>query len=105
MTGIVFHLCVVDVLIKRVRFSFWRQHGVLHADSGGGTVRAGRAASISSAHPKNEQGAKVWCGLGITHTFAVYVTYITNVPLDSWNEKKLTEITKFCGVLWGKYIR
>lgn len=30
---IVFHLCVVDVLINSVRFSFWRPCGVLHADS------------------------------------------------------------------------
>lgn len=30
---IVFHLCVVDVLIDSVRFSFCRQHGVFHADS------------------------------------------------------------------------
>lgn len=33
-TRIVFHLCVVDVLINSVRFSFWRPHGVFHADSG-----------------------------------------------------------------------
>lgn len=28
MTSVVFHLCVVDVLINSVRFSFWRLHGV-----------------------------------------------------------------------------
>ena len=35
MTGIVFQLCVVDVLINSVRFSFWRPHGVLQADRPG----------------------------------------------------------------------
>ena len=35
VTRIVFHLCVVDVLINSVRFSFCRLHGVFHADSGG----------------------------------------------------------------------
>lgn len=34
VSRIVFHLCVVDVLINSVRFSFWRPHGVFHADSG-----------------------------------------------------------------------
>lgn len=33
VSGIVFHLCVVDVLIESVRFSFCRLHGVFHADS------------------------------------------------------------------------
>lgn len=33
VSRIVFHLCVVDVLIDSVRFSFCRQHGVFHADS------------------------------------------------------------------------
>lgn len=28
-----FHLCVVDVLINSVRFSFCRPHGVFHSDS------------------------------------------------------------------------
>lgn len=34
VSRIVFHLCVVDVLIDSVRFSFCRLHGVFHADSG-----------------------------------------------------------------------
>lgn len=34
MTRVVFHLCVVDVLINTVRFSFRRPHGVLQRDSG-----------------------------------------------------------------------
>lgn len=42
MTSIVFHLCVVDVLINSVRFSFWRLHGVFHADSGGSMWVANR---------------------------------------------------------------
>lgn len=42
MTSVVFHLCVVDVLINSVRFSFWRLHGVFHADSGGYTRVANR---------------------------------------------------------------
>lgn len=33
VSRIVFHLCVVDVLINSVRFSFWRPHGVFHTDS------------------------------------------------------------------------
>lgn len=42
MTSVVFHLCVVDVLINSVRFSFWRLHGVLHADSEGNMQVANR---------------------------------------------------------------
>lgn len=41
-TSVIFHLCVVDVLINSVRFSFWRLHGVFHADSGGYTRVANR---------------------------------------------------------------
>lgn len=33
VSRIVFRLCLVDVLIDSVRFSFYRLHGVLHADS------------------------------------------------------------------------
>lgn len=32
VSRIVFHLCIVDVLIDSVRFSFCRLHGVFHAD-------------------------------------------------------------------------